>query len=189
MANDTEGRGLVAVVVVAPAAASASPSTSTTKATAPTARRAVSATTRTAKAAPSTTTAAASSLALTRLVYAQGATVERAAIEGRYRVASVLVRCHDNERKPTRTSGLAIGDNADFLDLAAFRSERSAEGVLRGVVGEVADIKLGSHSDWAFLFTRRPLSKAHRKAIGANHPTSRSCTPRGRFFRAKTSAG
>ncbi|MFM2162838.1 MAG: hypothetical protein RLZZ383_2350, partial [Pseudomonadota bacterium] len=121
------------------AAAAEAATTATTEATA------TEAAATTAAAAEATTAAATARLTLTRLVDAEGATVEVLAVPGRDHGLGVLVGGDLDESEATATARLTVHHDGGTDDLLAAGGERLHEALVRGAEGEVADVELACH--------------------------------------------
>ena len=81
---------------------------------------------------------AAGTLTLLRLVHLQRPTTKIDAIQSLHRARRIGVR-HFNEPEATRTAGVAIRDQRNFLDRTMLR-EKFVDGLIRGREGEVSNI-------------------------------------------------
>src|SRR6476469_3568186 len=93
-----------------------------------------------ASAAESAAAAAAAGGLRARLVDGQRAAAVLLAGEGGHRLVRLAVIVELDEAESLRPAGIAVGDHGDGVDVAVLREERS-EIVLRGVVGQIANIK------------------------------------------------
>jgi hypothetical protein len=134
------------------AAAAAEAATATTAAAAAVAAAAtaaaatVTATATTAAATTATTEATtATFLAWLGFVDTQRTTVDVSAVQRLDRTLSILLGCHFDECKTTRTTGIAVEHDLDVCDLAAVPFKGGAQGVLGGLKREVANVQSRSH--------------------------------------------
>src|SRR5262245_21268099 len=101
-----------------------------------------------AAATPATASAAR---ALLRLVDAQRSAAELLAVHAGNRRLGLGRAAHLDESEPARLAGVRIGNDFDFHHSATVLLERSAQGILGGLIREVSDVQPSSGHDESFL--------------------------------------